>query len=60
MFSPCRFINAIAVGLSATDAVCMVVLAVAAQEWQGTENATRADSAVIIIQLVVLVGRALF
>lgn len=51
-----RFINSMAVGLSAANAVCMGVLAIAAHEWQGTENAKRADTAVVVIQLIVLVG----
>lgn len=41
------------------DAVCMAVLTIAALAWEGTENAKRADNAVIIIQLMVLVGKAL-
>lgn len=55
-----RFINSIAVGLSAADAVCMGVLAIAAHEWKGTENAERADTAVVVVQLIVLVGGPLF
>lgn len=49
-----------AVCLSGVDAVSMAVLGVAALEWEGTDKAERADNAVIIIQLTVLVGGTLF
>lgn len=49
-----------AVALSGIDAVCMVILIIAALAWKGTANAKRADLAVVIIQLVVFVGEALF
>lgn len=52
-----RFINTIAVCISGADAVCMAVLTIAALEWEGTENAKRADNAVVVIQLMVLVGK---
>ena len=55
-----RFINTVAVCLSGADAVCMAVLAVAALKWEGTDKAKRADNAVIIIQLMVLVGESCF
>lgn len=55
-----RFINTIAVGLSGADAVCMALMTIAALAWEGTENAKRADLAVVIIQLMVLVGEVLF
>eukprot|EP00904_Undaria_pinnatifida_P013948 jgi/Undpi1/9684/HiC_scaffold_27.g12140.m1 len=51
-----RFINTIAVCLSGADAVCMAVLTIAALAWEGSENARRADRAVVIIQLMVLVA----
>lgn len=52
-----RFINTIAVCVSGADAVCMVVLTIASMEWKGTDKAKRADKAVVIIQLMVLVGK---
>lgn len=43
--------------VAGADAVSMAVLAAAALAWDGTENAKRADAAVMIIQLLVLAGR---
>lgn len=53
-----RFVNTIAVCVSGADAACMVVLTIAAMAWEGTEKAKRADSAVVIIQMTVLVGKS--
>lgn len=43
-------------GLYGTNAVCMALLAVAADKWEGTPRAKQVDTAVLIIQLVSLVG----
>eukprot|EP00904_Undaria_pinnatifida_P013952 jgi/Undpi1/9688/HiC_scaffold_27.g12144.m1 len=49
-----RLINFAGVCVAGADAVSMAVLAAAALAWDGTENAKRADAAVMIIQLLVL------
>lgn len=54
--APHRVINAAGACLAGLDAICMAVLAVSVMEWEGTEHAERADKAVMIIQLMVLVG----
>lgn len=55
-----RLINAIGAYLAGADAVSMGIMAVAAIQWEGTENAKRADTAVMVIQLLVFVGGAGF
>lgn len=55
-----RLINAIGACLAGADAVSMGIMAAAAIKWAGTENARRADAAVMVIQILVLVGEALF
>ena len=45
------------IALYGTDAVCMAVLAVSADKWEGTSRAKSVDSAVMIIQLVTLLGK---
>ena len=52
-------INAVGACIAGADAVSMGVLAAAALEWKGTESAKRADTAVMIIQLLVLAGATL-
>ena len=42
--------------LYGTNAVCMALLAVAADKWEGTPRARRVDTAVFVIQLLSLVG----
>ena len=54
--APYRIVNAVGACLAGADAVCMALLAVSVLEWEGTENAKRADNAVMIIELVALVG----
>ena len=49
-------VNAMTAALYGTNAVCMAVLAVAVYNWEGTPRAKRVDTAVLIIQLVSLVG----
>ena len=51
-----RLINTVGACLAGADAICMAVLAVSVLAWEGTEHAQRADKAVVIIQLLVLVG----
>lgn len=53
-------INAVGACIAGADAVSMAVLAAAALAWEGTENAERADTAVMVIQLMVLAGEILF
>lgn len=43
--------------LMLTDAVCMALLAGTVIRWEGTPRATQVDTAVVIIQLVALVGK---
>lgn len=38
------------------DAASMAVLAVSADKWEGTERASRVDSAVMMVQLLILAG----
>ena len=52
-----RVVNAMGIALYGTDAVCMAVLAVSADKWEGTSRAKGVDSAVMIIQLVTLLGK---
>ena len=54
--APHRIINAVRACLAGTNAVCKALLAVSVLEWEGTENSKRADDAVMIIQLLALVG----
>ncbi len=51
-----RAANAMAIMLYGTDAVCMAMLAVCADKWEGTSTAKGIDTAVVIIQLVVFLG----
>ena len=51
-----RVINTIGAGLMLADAVCMGILSIAASRWEGTPRADRVDTAVVIIQLIVLLG----
>lgn len=44
------------IGLYGIDAVCMALLAVSADRWEGTSRAKGIDAAVMIIQLVTLSG----
>lgn len=55
-----RMINAVGACVAAADAVSMAVLAAAALAWKGTENAERADIAVMVIQLIVFAGATRF
>lgn len=52
--------NTFAVCLSGTNAICVAALGITTLEWRGTKEAERVDNAVMIIQLIVLVGGALF
>ncbi|CAM9250711.1 unnamed protein product [Hapterophycus canaliculatus] len=49
-----RVINAMGIALYGSDAACMAILAVSADKWKGTARAKRADTAVMIVQLVTL------
>lgn len=51
-----RVINAMGIALYAIDAICMAVLAVSADKWEGSQRAEEVDSAVMIMQLVALLG----
>lgn len=51
-----RIINAMGATVYGADAVCMAVLAVSADKWEGTPRAKMVDTAIVIIQLVSLVG----
>ena len=46
------------IALYGTDAACMALLAVSADKWEGTSRAKEADTAVMIIQLVTLLGES--
>jgi len=43
--------------LYGTDAACMALLAVSADNWEGTSRAEAADTAVLIVQVVTLAGK---
>lgn len=51
-----RLVNTVGACLAGADAICMAILAVSVLAWEGTENATKADKAVVVIQLLVLIG----
>lgn len=55
--TPKRVINAMGIALYGVDAVCMAVLAVSADKWEGTSRAEKVDSAVVIVQVVTLAGK---
>jgi len=42
--------------LYSTNALCMAVLAVSADLWEGTPRAKGVDTAVMVVQLVTLLG----
>lgn len=42
--------------LYGVDAVCMAVLAISADKWEGTSRAEQVDTAVMVIQVVTLLG----
>lgn len=44
------------IALYGTDAVCMAVLAVSVDKWEGTLRAKDVDTAVMIVQLITLAG----
>lgn len=44
------------IALYGIDAACMAVLALAADQWEGSSRAEEVDSAVTIVQLVTLAG----
>lgn len=43
--------------LYGTDAVCMALLAISTDKWEGTSRAETVDAAVMIIQIVTLAGK---
>lgn len=43
--------------LYGTDAACMALLAISADNWENTPRAKAADTAVMIIQVVTLAGK---
>lgn len=53
-------INAVGACVAGADAVTMAVMACAAVEWEGTDNAERADTAIMIIQLLGFAGGTWF
>jgi len=46
------------IALYATNAACMAILAVSAGAWNGTLRAKRVDTAVVVIQILTLVGES--
>ena len=54
---PCRAVNAIEMGMEATNAVCMALLAVSSIWWDETDNEDWAGVSVFFIQIGVLWGR---
>ena len=51
-----RVINAMGVMLYSTNALCMAVLAISADKWEGTSTAKDVDTAVMVVQLLTLLG----
>ncbi len=51
-----RVVNAMGIALYGINALCMAVLAVSADKWEGTPRAKGVDTAVMIIQFVILSG----
>lgn len=51
-----RLTNAIEACLAGADAVYIGIMAVAAVQWEGSENAKRAGTAVMAIRMLVLLG----
>lgn len=51
-----RAINVLGAGLVGINAVCMALLVVSALAWDGTPNAKRVGTAVILLQIVALCG----
>eukprot|EP00903_Cladosiphon_okamuranus_P005921 g5852.t1 len=49
-----RIVNAMGIALYGINAVCMALLAVSADKWEGTSRAKIVDTAVMIIQIVTL------
>lgn len=51
-----RVINVMGITLYGTNALCMAMLALSADKWEGTSRAKTLDTVILIVQLVILLG----